>query len=143
MASALSALFDAGTGSWTYAPQIVQPIFAGGSLRGNLKAAKADRDIAVASYEKAIQVAFREVSDALILRSTLADQLDAQESLVNALSESYRLSEARYKEGIDSYLGVLVTQQSLYGAQRGLVATRLVRRTNQVTLFKVLGGGLG
>ena len=143
MASALSALFDAGTGSWTYAPQIVQPIFAGGSLRGNLKAAKADRDIAVASYEKAIQIAFREVSDALILRSTLADQLDAQESLVNALSESYRLSEARYKEGIDSYLGVLVTQQSLYGAQRGLVATRLVRRTNQVTLFKVLGGGLG
>jgi multidrug efflux system outer membrane protein len=143
VASSLSALFDAGTGSWTYAPQILQPIFAGGSLAANLKSAKVDRDIAVAAYEKAIQSAFREVSDALVLRMTLADQLDAQESLVNALGESYRLSEARFKEGIDSYLGVLVTQQSLYSAQRGLVATRLARRANQVALFKVLGGGLG
>lgn len=142
LAPALSHLFESGTGSWSYAPQIVQPIFAGGSLAANLKAAKVDRAIAVAEYEKAIQTAFREVSDALALRSTLMEQLDAQESLVNALDESYRLSEARYKEGIDSYLGVLVTQRSLYDAQRGLVSTRLVRRTNQVALFKVLGGGL-
>ena len=142
LAPALAHLFESGTGYWDYSPQITQPIFAGGSLIANLKGAKADRDIAVAQYEKAIQVAFREVSDAVILRSTLEDQLSAQESLVKALDESYRLSEARFKEGVDSYLGVLVSQRSLYDAQRGLVLTRLVRRTNQVALFKVLGGGL-
>jgi multidrug efflux system outer membrane protein len=142
LAPALSHLFESGTGYWSYSPQITQPIFAGGSLVANLKGAKVDRDIAVAQYEKAIQVAFREVSDAVVLRSTLADQLSAQEALVQALDESYRLSEARFNEGIDSYLGVLVTQRALYDAQRGLVATRLARRTNQVTLFKVLGGGL-
>jgi outer membrane protein, multidrug efflux system len=142
LAPALSRLFEAGTGYWSYSPQIIQPLFTGGSLAANLKGAKADRDIAVAQYEKAIQTAFREVSDALALRTTLADQLEAQESLVTALSESYRLSEARYNEGIDSYLGVLVSQRSLYDAQRGLVATRLARRANQVALYKVLGGGL-
>jgi len=138
----LSSLFDSGTGYWSYSPQILQPIFAGGSLRANLKSAKADRDITVAQYEKAIQAAFREVSDALALRTTLVDQLDAQQSLVNALAESYRLSEARFNEGVDSYLGVLVNQRSLYDAQAGLVATRLARRANQVELFKVLGGGI-
>ena len=142
LAPALAHLFEAGTGYWSYSPQVTQPIFAGGSLRANLRGAKVDRDIAVALYEQAIQVAFREVSDAVILRSTLADQLSAQEALVKALDESYRLSEARFKNGIDSYLGVLVTQRSLYDAQRGLVGTRLARRANQVALFKVLGGGL-
>jgi multidrug efflux system outer membrane protein len=68
--------------------------------------------------------------------------MDAQQSLVKALDESYRLSDARYREGIDSYLGVLVSQRALYDAQRGLVSTRLARRSNQIALFKVLGGGL-
>ena len=142
LAPELSHLFESGTGNWSYAPQIVLPIFSGGSLVASLKTANVDRDIAVAQYEKAIQTAFREVSDALALRSTFADQLNAQESLANALDESYRLSEARFKEGIDSYLGVVVAQQSLYDAQRGLVSARLARRSNQVALFKVLGGGL-
>jgi outer membrane protein, multidrug efflux system len=142
LSSTVSSLFNSGTGYWSYAPQIIQPIFAGGKLRANLKVSKVDRDIAVAQYEKAIQSAFREVSDALALRTTLAEQVDAQQSLVDALAESYRLSEARFKEGIDSYLGVLVSQRSLYDAQAGLVATRLAHRTNQVALFKVLGGGV-
>lgn len=142
LAPQLSSLFDAGTGFWNYTPQIIQPIFAGGSLLANLKVAKVDRDIAVAQYEKAIQNAFREVSDALARRAALVDQLDAQQSLVNALDNSFRLSDARYKEGIDNYLGVLVMQRSLYDAQRGLITTRLARRSNQVALFKVLGGGV-
>jgi multidrug efflux system outer membrane protein len=142
VAPGLSNLFQSGTGAWSYSAQIAQPIFAGGALKANLKGAKIDRDIAVAEYEKAIQTAFRETGDALALRSTLVDQLDAQQSLVNALDKSYRLSEALFKEGIDSYLGVLVNQRSLYLAQRSLVATRLARRSNQVTLYKVLGGGL-
>ncbi len=142
LAPQLSALFGSGTGYWSYAPQIIQPIFAGGALRANLKGTHVDRDIAVAQYEKAIQTAFREVSDALVLRTTLVDQVDAQQSLVNALNESYRLSEARFNQGIDSYLGVLVAQRSLYVAQQVLVDTRLARQTNQVALFKVLGGGV-
>jgi outer membrane protein, multidrug efflux system len=142
LAPGLSALFESGTGTWSFTPQIVTPIFAGGSLAANLKVAKVDRDISVAQYEKAIQAAFREVSDALARRLALVNQLDAQEALVNALDESYRLSDARYKAGIDNYLGVLVTQRSLYDAQRGLVSTRLARQANQVALFKVLGGGI-
>lgn len=142
LAPELSALFADGTGFWKYAPQIAQPIFAGGSLLANLKAAKADRGIAVAQYERAIQVAFREVSDALVRRSALVEQLDAQQSLVASLAESFRLADARYREGVDGFLGVLVMQRSLYDAQRGLVAARLARRTNQVALFKVLGGGV-
>jgi multidrug efflux system outer membrane protein len=142
LAPDLSTLFDPGTGAWSFAPQIVQPIFAGGSLAANLKVASVDRKIAVAQYEKAIQAAFREVGDALVRRTALVEQLDAQQSLVNALDESYRLSDARFKEGIDNYLGVLVMQRSLYDARRGLVATRLARRANQITLFKVLGGGV-
>jgi len=138
----VSTIFDAGSGAWSFKPQVVQPIFAGGSLVAGLKVAKVDRQIAVAQYEKAIQVAFREVSDALVRRATLVEQLDAQQALVNALDESYRLADARYKEGVDNYLGVLVSQRSLFDAQRGLVATRLARRANQIALFKVLGGGV-
>lgn len=142
LAPELSHLFQDGTGYWSYTPQIVQPIFAGGSLVANLRMAKVDRDIAVAQYEKAVQTAFREVSDALVQGQALVNQMDAQQSMVKALDESYRLSDARYREGIDSYLGVLVSQRALYDAQRGLVSTRLARRSNQIALFKVLGGGL-
>jgi multidrug efflux system outer membrane protein len=137
----LSGLFASGSGTWSFAPQLVAPIFASGALRSNLKATKVDREIAVARYEKAIQVAFREVSDALTLRTTLLEERDAQASLVNALAETYRLSDARYKGGIDGYLGVLVAQRSLFLAQQVLVGVRLAEQVNLVTLYKVLGGG--
>jgi len=140
MSPDVSGLFGAGTRTWSFAPQIVAPIFAGGSLLANLKVSKLDREIAVAQYDKAIQSAFREVADGLVRRASLVDQLDAQRSLVEDLDSAYRLSEARYKEGLDGYIGVLVIQRSLYGAQQGLVATRLAHRSNQITLFKALGG---
>jgi multidrug efflux system outer membrane protein len=101
-----------------------------------------DRDIAVARYEKGIQQAFAEVSNALTLRETLVNQREAQEALVKSLDATYRLSDARYKAGIDSYLSVLVAQRSLFSAQQGLVAVRLAERANLVTLYKVLGGGV-
>lgn len=142
MSPDLAGLFGSGTRTWSFAPQIVAPLFAGGSLRANLKVSKADRDIALTQYQKAIQSAFREVSDGLVLRSTLSDQLEAQKSLVEALGSNYKLSEARYKEGLDGYLGVLVAQRALYGAQQGLVATRLGVLANQITLYKALGGHL-
>jgi multidrug efflux system outer membrane protein len=139
--SQLSGLFKGGSGSWSFAPQITLPIFDGGANRANLKIATVSRDISVAQYEKAIQTAFREVSDALAQRSTLGRQLDAQQSLVNATAESYRLSDARFRRGVDSYLSVLDSQRSLYTAQQNLITTQLSRLTNLVTFYKTLGGG--
>lgn len=138
----LDGLFKSGTKMWTFAPQIVSPLFASGSLFANLKVSKVDREIAVATYEKAIQAAFAEVSDALALRTTLVAQREAQDALVVALEETLRLSDARYKGGIDAYLPVLFAQQSLFGAQRAAVGVRFAEQANLVTLYKVLGGGV-
>jgi len=137
----LAGLFTSGSFAWSFAPRISLPIFDGGSNRANLKVSEVDRDIAVAQYEKAIQTAFREVADALAQRGTIDDQLAAQQSLTDATSESYKLSQARYEKGVDSYLNVLDSQRSLYGAQQNLVSVRLVRLLNLTTLYKVLGGG--
>jgi multidrug efflux system outer membrane protein len=138
--SDLSGLFKAGSGAWSYAPQIVMPIFDARTWSAN-KAAKVQREIAVTQYEKAIQSAFREVADALAIRGTADQQVSAQQSLVHASAESYRLSNSRYDKGIDSYLGVLDAQRSLFAAQQGLVLLRLARVANQVNLYAVLGGG--
>lgn len=137
----LGGLFKPGSFAWKFAPQITLPIFDGGSNQANLTAAGVDRDIAVAQYEKAIQTAFREVADALAQRGTIDDQLAAQQSLTAATAENYHLSNARYENGVDSYLAVLDSQRSLYVAQQNLIAVRLARLTNLVTLYKVLGGG--
>jgi len=138
--SELSGLFKSGSGAWSFIPQMVMPIFDARTWAA-LKASKADREITLAQYEKAIQTAFREVADALAVQGTVDVQLSAQQSLVNAVAETYRLSNARYTKGIDSYLGVLDAQRSLYAAQQGLIALRLASLTNRVTLYKVLGGG--
>jgi outer membrane protein, multidrug efflux system len=137
----LSGLLKSGSETWSFVPQIILPLFDAGRNRANLDAVKADHEIFLAQYEKAIQVAFREVADALAQRGTVGDQMEAQQSLVEATTESYRLSDARYTKGIDSYLSVLDAQRSLYGAQQGLIAVRLSRLINLVTLYKVLGGG--
>ncbi|NYF20071.1 multidrug efflux system outer membrane protein [Xanthomonas sp. JAI131] len=137
----LSGLFKGGSGSWSFAPSISLPIFDGGRNRANLDVAKVQRDIDVANYEKAIQTAFREVSDALAERNTLGRQLQAQQALVDASADSYRLSQARFERGVDSYLGALDAQRTLYGAEQTLISTRLSRFTNLVTFYKALGGG--
>jgi multidrug efflux system outer membrane protein len=138
--SDLSGLFKAGSGAWSYAPQIVMPIFDARTWSAN-KAAKVQREIAVTQYEKAIQSAFREVADALAIHGTADQQVSAQQSLVHASAETYRLSNSRYDKGIDSYLGVLDAQRSLFAAQQGLVSLRLAKLANQVSLYAVLGGG--
>jgi len=117
------------------------PIFDAGRNSANLEVAKTDQQIALAEYEKTVQGAFREVADALAARGTLDAELDAQNALVEATSESYKLSEARFKRGIDSYLNVLDSQRALYSAQQDLIAVRLARTANLVTLYKALGGG--
>jgi outer membrane protein, multidrug efflux system len=136
----LSGLFTSGSYIWNYAPQAVLPIFDARTW-GGLKATKVEREIAVAQYEKAIQEAFREVADALARRGTLGDQMEAQQSLLEATAKTYRLSNARYEKGIDIYLNVLDAQRSLYAAQQGLIAIRLAKMANQVRLYAVLGGG--
>jgi multidrug efflux system outer membrane protein len=141
MSPDLSGLFDSGTRTWSFTPQILAPIFASGSLKANLQASKLDRDIAVASYEKAIQAAFAEVSNALTLRGTLLDQRQAQEALVSSLDETRRLADERYKMGLEGYLGVLVAERSLYSGQQALIGVRLAEQVNLVTLYKALGGG--
>ena len=138
----LSGLFKGGAETWSFAPQITLPIFDAGRNRANLKVTEVDREIFLAQYEKAIQSAFREVADALAQHGTLGDQMEAQQSLTDATARSYCLSDVRYKNGIDSYLNVLDSQRSLYSAQQGLIAVRLSRLTNLVTLYKVLGGGV-
>jgi multidrug efflux system outer membrane protein len=137
----LADLFEPGAGAWRFIPQVVLPIFDYGARKSNYRVTEVERDLAVAEYERAIQSAFREVSDALALRSRLIEQQGAQESLVNALQETFRLSDARYRAGVDSYLSVLVAQRSLYAAQQGLLGVRLARLSNLVNLYKALGGG--
>ncbi|MHB9096838.1 MAG: efflux transporter outer membrane subunit [Syntrophales bacterium] len=136
----LSGLFASGQGTWGFAPQIVMPIFDARTWPA-YDVTKVEKEISVAQYEQAIQAAFREVADSLAVRGTVNRQIAAQQSLVDALAETYRLSNARYTRGIDSYLGVLDAQRSLYAAQQGLIALQLVRFANRVTLYTVLGGG--
>jgi outer membrane protein, multidrug efflux system len=137
----LTGLFSPGSLAWGFAPQLTLPIFDYGRNSAGLTVAERDRDISLAQYEKAIQVAFREVADALAQNGTMAEQLEAQQSLTQATSESYRLSQVRYRSGIASYLNVLDSQRSLYSAQQGLISVNLTRLSNLVTLYKVLGGG--
>jgi len=138
--NSLGNLFKAGTGAWTFLPQLTLPLFDSGANSARLDIAKADNGIAVARYEKAIQSAFREVADALAQRGTLDERVESQTALTEAASRSYRIHEARYQKGAESYLNALVSQRALYAAQQSLISVRLAKATNQVTLYKVLGG---
>lgn len=136
----LSGLFKSGSGTWSYAPQIVMPIFDTRTWAA-LRTTKVQRELALNQYEGAIQSAFREVADALAVRGTVDEQVQAQTALVEAVSETYRLSNFRYETGLDDYLNVLDAQRSLYTAQQGLVSLRRAKLANQVQLYAVLGGG--
>ena len=139
--NALSGLFESGSGSWSFIPQIRLPIFDAGRNRSNLEVAEANQGIAVAQYEKVVQTAFREVADAFADRATLAQRLAAQTSLLEATQRTFTLSDARFKAGVDNYLTVLDAQRSLYAAQQTLIGLQLAEQANRITLYKVLGGG--
>ncbi len=137
----LSKLFDSGSRSWSFSPKINIPIFAGGANLANLELAKQQKNLYVATYEQTIQTAFREVSDALVARGTLSEQLQAENDLEVASRESYRLADMRFRGGVDTYLAVLDAQRTLYSAQQTRVTVQLSRLQNLVTLYKALGGG--
>ncbi len=138
---ALSNLFDGGNRTWSFVPSISVPIFQAGALKAELDVAKIQKEVTVAEYEQAIQSAFAEVADALAERAQLDERLDAQRALVDATRRSYTLADARYRNGVDSYLDALDAQRTLYTAQQTLINLRLTEAGNRVTLYKVLGGG--
>jgi len=137
----LSGLFDHGSTAWTFSPQISLPIFAGGANIAALDLAKVQKNVLVIQYEQSIQNGFREVADSLAGRATLDSQMTADQSLVDATSESFRLANMRFTGGVDNYLAVLDSQRSLYSAQQALINVKLARLQNLVTLYKALGGG--
>jgi multidrug efflux system outer membrane protein len=139
--TALSGLFKGGNSTWSFAPSVSLPIFNAGSNRASLDSAKAQREIDLATYEKTVQTAFREVADALATRSSIGEQIAAQQSLVDATQKSYTLSNALYRKGSYSFLEVLDAQRSLYTAQQTLITLRLSEQSNRITLYKVMGGG--
>lgn len=137
----LSGLFKSGSWGFTIAPSLLLPIFDAGRNRANLEISQAGRNIAVAQYEKAIQTAFREVSDALAGQATLEEQAQAQQLQAQAEAARLKLADLRYRNGVASYLDLLDAQRSLFTAQQAVVQVRLTQLQNQVLLYKALGGG--
>jgi multidrug efflux system outer membrane protein len=137
----LSGLFAAGTGVWSFTPQVSLPLFTGGKNRANLDSARINTQIGVANYEKAIQTAFREVADALVASSTYAGQAQVETRAIDTQQRRLELATARYRQGEDSYLNVLSAQQDLYTAQSGRLQTELNRLTSGISLYQALGGG--
>ncbi|MDP2006612.1 MAG: efflux transporter outer membrane subunit [Rubrivivax sp.] len=135
----LSGLFD--NTAWTFAGQLLQPIFDSGRNQANLDAAKAGRDIAVAQYEKVVQTAFREVADALAGRATLAEQLAAQQAQADAEARRLELAELLYRGGVASQLDRLDAERSTLAARQAVVQLQLAQLQNAVQIYRVLGGG--
>ena len=139
--SDLGQLFGSGALGWSFAPQLLLPIFDSGRTRAGVDSALVGRDIAVAQYERAIQSAFREVADALAGRATLSAQAQAQTAQTQAEATRLSLVDLRYRNGVSSYLDVLDAQRSLFAAQQAQVQVQALQVQNLVTLYKVLGGG--
>jgi multidrug efflux system outer membrane protein len=139
--SELSGLFKSGSYALTGSATLLQPLFDAGRNQANLGVAQANRKIAIAQYEKAIQTAFREVSDALAGRATLGEQLRAQTAQANAAQVSFKLADLRYRNGASSYLDVLDAQRTLFAAQQATVQVQALQVQNLIALYKVLGGG--
>jgi multidrug efflux system outer membrane protein len=138
--NALISLFSGGAFSWSASAGASYPIFSGGAGRANVRLTEAQRDAAVATYQLAIQTAFRQVSDALARRGTIGDMLSARQANMAAAADAYRLENARYREGIDPFLTVLVSQRSYYSAQQNLVLGKLTAASNLVALYQTVGG---
>ena len=137
----LSDLFKGGHSGWTFNPSISIPIFNWGKIKQNLDLSYVRQNMAVVNYEKAIQTAFQEVSDGLVSKKPLADQLRAQENLVATTSEQLRLANLLYTNGIASYLDVLDAQRTLFSSRQALLTTHFNKHINDVMLYAALGGG--
>jgi len=137
----LSSLFKPGSSEWSFGPQISLPIFTGGKNRAQLQSARAAERIQVATYEKAIQTAFREVADALVDADSYARQIVTEAALITTQQRRLELATLRYRQGEDTYLNMLLAQQDLYSAQQGLLQAQFNRLSSEVALYQALGGG--
>ena len=137
----LSSLFKAGSGEWSFGPQISVPLFAGGKNIAGLDSAKAGEQLQVVAYEKVIQTAFREVADALVGVDSYARQIILEQSLIDTQQRRLELATLRYRQGEDTYLNELAAQQDLYSAQQGLLQAQFNRLSSKVSLYQALGGG--
>ena len=138
----LSNLVGPGTRTWSVGPSLNVPVLNLGRTRGNLKVANARQTIAVASYERTIQTAFREVSDALAGRRYLADQVDAQERGTAAQHRIAELARNRYDEGVVNFIEVLDAERNLFAAEQAMLQLRRAQVENLITLYIALGGGV-
>jgi multidrug efflux system outer membrane protein len=138
----LTGLFDANSDAWTFQPTLSMPLFDFGRAAANTDVAEARKVVAVANYEKTVQQAFREVADLLSARDRLATQLKALEAAEKAQTERMRITDARYKAGIASYLEVLDAQRELFTARQSAVSTRRALLSATAQLYKALGGGV-
>jgi multidrug efflux system outer membrane protein len=137
----LSGLFGAGSGIWSFAPSVTLPIFDGGRNRANLDVSEARHNLAIADYERTIQVAFREVADALAERRWLTLQVAAQQATLAAQMERTRLAGLRYQNGAVPYLEVLDAERDRFVAEQALVQLRRTLLASSVNLYAALGGG--
>ncbi|MBL9068042.1 MAG: efflux transporter outer membrane subunit [Sphingopyxis sp.] len=140
---ALSSLFDSGSFSWSAGGDVTAPIFDAGGRRAGVAVSEAQRDAALASYEGAIQTAFREVADALAVQGTIADRVRAAAANTASAADTATLTDARYKGGVDNFLASLDAQRSLYAARRSEIATQLLLVQTRIALFRALGGDSG
>ncbi|WP_375429202.1 efflux transporter outer membrane subunit [uncultured Sphingomonas sp.] len=142
ISTALTGLFGGGGFTYSASPGISLPLFDGGRARSNVRLARATEQVAVANYERTIQVAFREVADALAQRGTIEEQIAAQSARADSALVASRLSDARYRVGVTNFITALDAQRTAYAARQQLVNTRLARANNLVELYRSLGGGL-
>ena len=140
--SSLSSLFSHGVGVWSFAPDISLPLFSGGANMAALHYAEAEKKGLIASYEKAVQSAFKDVANALARRDTLAEQLDAQQEYVKAAEKSLQIADSQYRAGTGDYLSVLTARRTVYAARLTLMSLRQTDWNNRITLWQSLGGGL-
>ena len=137
----LSDLFRGPSRIWSYAGSFTGPIFTAGAISGQVHQAEGAQQAALISYEAAIQSAFADVENALIIRTKLIEQVDAQARLVKASQEYERLAKLQYDGGYAPYLTVLNAQQQLFPAELNLAQLRALLFTSYANLYKAMGGG--
>ncbi len=137
----LSSLFSGPSSAWSLVPQVTQPIFTAGRLKSNVRLAEAQREHALIEYQRTIQTAFTEVSNALIAHQRVRESREKQAALVEALEDRLRLAYLRYRGGVDTQLNALDADRDLFQGQLDLAEIRLQELLSVVQLYKALGGG--
>ena len=139
--TSLSSLFSSATRIWSFVPQLTQPIFTAGRLSSGVELTEAAQWSVLAQYEKAIQTAFRDVSDALVQYRKVREIRAERELLVTALQDRKRLAYLRYRGGVDTLLNALDADRDLFDAELSLTQARLDELLSLVQLYRALGGG--